>query len=112
MTFDQRHPAISPDGKWIAYDSLETGVVEVYVQPYPSLSGNWRVSNGGGLRPIWFRNSRELLYHNPSPGRAMVVSYAANGSEFHPGKPELWSDTPLQGNLVYQFYDLAPDGKR
>ena len=112
MTFDQRHPAISPDGKWIAYDSVEAGAVEVYVQPYPSLSGKWRVSNGGGLRPIWFRNSREILYHNPSTGRAMVVSYAANGSEFKPGRPELWSDTPLQGNPVFQFYDLAPDGKR
>jgi serine/threonine-protein kinase len=110
--FDRRHPAISPDGKWIAYDSLETGAVEVFVQPYPSLAGKWRVSDGGGMRPIWFRNSRELLYHNPTTSRAMVAAYTVNGAEFHPGRPELWSDTPLQGNPVFQFYDLSPDGKR
>ena len=110
--FDHRHPAISPDGKWIAYDSLEAGAVEVYVRPFPGPGGKWRISNGGGMHPIWFRNSRELLYHNPSTSRAMVVSYAVNGSEFKPGKPELWSEMPLQGNPVYHFYDLAPDGKR
>ena len=42
----------------------------------------------------------------------MVVSYTADGREFKPGVPELWSNTPLQGNPVYQFYDLAPDGRR
>ena len=111
-SFDDRHPAISPDGKWIAYDSVEAGSVEVYVRPYPGPGGKWRVSNGGGLRPIWFRNSHELLYHNPSTARAMVVSYSVDGGEFKPGKPELWSDTPLKGDPVFQFYDLSPDGKR
>jgi serine/threonine-protein kinase len=112
MPFDERHPALSPDGKWIAYDSVEAGAVEVYVRPFPGLGGKFRVSNGGGMHPIWFRNSRELLYHNPSTGRAMVVGYSVNGSEFKPGSPEPWSNTPLQGNPVYHFYDLAPDGKR
>jgi Tol biopolymer transport system component len=110
--FDQRHPALSPDGKWIAYDSLEAGAVEVYVRPFPGPGGKWRVSNGGGMHPLWFRNSRELLYHNPSTARAMVLSYSVSGSEFKPGSPEPWSDTPLQGNPVLHFYDLAPDGKR
>jgi hypothetical protein len=110
--YDQRHPALSPDGKWIAYDSLEAGAVEVYVRPFPGPGGKWRVSNGGGLQPIWFRNGRELLYHNPSTGRAMVASYSVDGSEFKPGRPEPWSDTPFQGNPVYRFYDLAPDGLR
>jgi Tol biopolymer transport system component len=112
MPFDQRPPALSPDGKWIAYDSLEAGAVEVYVRPFPGPGGKWRVSNGGGMHPIWFRNSRELLYHNPSTSRTMVVSYSVSGSEFRPGRPESWSNTPLQGNPVYHFYDLAPDGKR
>jgi hypothetical protein len=85
----------------------------VYVRPFGAQGGGkWRISNGGGLRPIWFRNSRELLYHNPTTGRAMVVSYSADGGEFRPGKPELWSDTPLRGDPVFQYYDLAPDGKR
>ena len=63
-----------------AIRKLETGAVEVYVRPFPSLGGKWRVSNGGGMRPIWFRNGRELLYHNPVTGRAMVVSYSASGN--------------------------------
>ena len=64
------------------------------------------------MHPICFRNSRELLYHNPTTGRAMVVGYSVAEGEFKLGRPELWSDTPLQGNPVYHFYDLAPDGKR
>jgi hypothetical protein len=110
--FDQRHPAISPDGKWIAYDSLESGAVEVYVRPYPGPGGRWRISNGGGMRPIWFRNGRELLYHNPTTSRAMVTTYSVSAGEFKPGSVEPWSNTPLQGNPVFGFYDLSADGKR
>jgi eukaryotic-like serine/threonine-protein kinase len=79
LPYDQRHPTISPDGKWLAYDSLEAGTVEVYVRPFPGPGGKWRVSNGGGLQPIWSGNGRELVYHNPNTGRAMVMSYSTAG---------------------------------
>jgi len=53
---------LSPDGKWIAYDSEETGRDEIFVQTFPTPGGKWRVSTNGGTRPVWSRNGKELYY--------------------------------------------------
>ena len=62
--FNEQEPAFSPDGRWIAYTSNESGRNEVYVRPFPggapSGSGKWQISTGGGAHPIWSRNGREL----------------------------------------------------
>ena len=56
------YPAVSPDGRWIAYKSDESGRFEVYVRPFPGPGGKWQISNAGGKLPIWSRNSRELFF--------------------------------------------------
>jgi serine/threonine-protein kinase len=108
---DEVVPMFSPDGRWIAYRSDESGTNEIYVRPFPGgQGGKWQISTGGGLYPVWCNNGRELFYES-ADNRIMVVDYAVNGDSFLPGKPRLWSETQLfysgSSNLA-----LAPDGKR
>jgi serine/threonine-protein kinase len=101
----------SPDGRWIAYRSNESGTSEVYVRPFPGgRGGKWQISTGGGLYGIWSNNGRELFYET-ADNRIMVVDYTANGDSFVSGKPRLWSEEQVfnRGNANLA---LAPDGKR
>ena len=61
--FAQEFPALSPDGRWLAFTSNESGRDQIYVQPFPRGPGRWMASTDGGHRPIWTRNGRELLFH-------------------------------------------------
>jgi serine/threonine-protein kinase len=108
--FTESYPAFSPDGRWLAYQSNESGTIEVYVRPFPGLGGRWQISTGGGSYPVWSRDRRELLFESPGQ-RVMTVSYTAKGDSFAAGKPRAWAETRLRatGGGVY---DLAPDGKR
>jgi Tol biopolymer transport system component len=103
---DERWPMISPDGRWLAYGSDELGRFEVFVQRFSGPGGKWQVSTGGGERPVWSKNGRELFYRS-SEGM-MVASYTANGEAYVPGKPRLWA---AKKDLSVD-YDVAPDGKR
>jgi serine/threonine-protein kinase len=108
-------PRFSPDGRWIAYRSNESGNDEVYVRPFgPAASsgsgGKWQISTGGGNYPIWSNNGRELFYESPE-NRIMVAAYSVEGGTFIPSRPQLWSEKRLflvgGANM-----DLAPDGQR
>jgi serine/threonine-protein kinase len=108
---DELLPRFSPNGRWIAYRSNESGSDEIYVRPFPAGSGGkWQISAGGGLYAFWANNGRELFYETADI-HIMVVDYRVEGGSFVPGRPRLWSDKQL-------FYpgtmnlDLAPDGKR
>jgi Tol biopolymer transport system component len=103
-------PAVSPDGRWIAYQSNESGTVEVYVRPFPGPGGRWQISSAGGTLPVWSRNGRELFFENLDH-HIMVTDYERKNDLFVAGKPRLWSDQALQ-DLPSLNYDLAPDGKR
>jgi len=108
---DEMVPRFSPDGRWIAYRSNESGIDEVYVRPFPAVrGGKWQISSGGGLYGIWSNDGHELFYESPD-SRIMVVDYTVEGDTFVPGKRRVWSDKPLfyPGN---SNLDLAPDGKR
>ena len=66
-SFDEMGPAISPDGRWIAYSSNETGSPQVYVRPFPNVDdGRWQVSDGPGVSPTWARSGREIFYATTS----------------------------------------------
>jgi Tol biopolymer transport system component len=112
---NERYPALSPDGHWVAYESDESGIYEVYVRQFPlppgGAGGKWQISIGGGALPIWSGKGRELFFQNPDH-RIMVTDYEVKNEAFDEGKPSLWSDQQLQDVGGIQNYDLAPDGRR
>jgi len=108
---NERHPAASPDGRWIAYASDESGQFEVYVRPFPGPGGKWQISNAGGTRPVWSRVNRELFFENLD-NRIMATDYEGKDESFVAGKPRLWSNQQLNDLNLILNYDLAPDGKR
>ncbi len=108
----EMEPAFSPDGRWLAYQSNESGGYEVYVRPFPGPGGKWPISTGGGVFPEWSRNSKELFYRTPD-SKIMVVTYTASGDSFHADKPKLWSPGQFTDRgLANLNFDLHPDGKR
>jgi serine/threonine-protein kinase len=104
--FNEIAPNISPDGRWLAYHSDETGNWEVYVRRFPGPGGKWQVSTGGGLTPIWSKKGRELFYG--SGQGMMVASYSSNDETFLAAKPRLWAQ---KDDLGWMF-DLEPNDKR
>ena len=108
--FAEFAPAFSPDGRWLAYQSNESGTVEIHVRPFPGPGGRWQVSTGGGSSPQWSRDGRELPFLTRER-RVMAADYTAKGDTFAAGKPRVCSETHLS-NLGFTGYDLAADGKR
>ncbi|MGA2212638.1 MAG: protein kinase [Bryobacteraceae bacterium] len=110
---NEMQPAFSPDGRWMAYVSDESGVYEVYVRPFPDnvAGGKWQVSSAGGSLPVWSRDGKNLLFET-ADNRIMAASYTANGVSFSTGKPRPWSDKQLTMPTANGNYDLAPDGTR
>jgi serine/threonine-protein kinase len=109
--FNEMLPALSPDGQWLAYQSTESGTMEVYVRPFPALSsGRLRISSGTGWAPLWSRDGREIYYRTTT--RLMAVRVQAS-PEFRADPPQ-----PLFGLGDYALagtrgvkYDVAPDGR-
>ena len=113
---DEEHPAIAPNGQWIAYVSDETGDLEVYLQRYPDLGDRRLVSVGGGVQPIWSPDGRELLYGRGGPPDAMMrvtVDVAGNdGSALTVGTPEFLFDYRYRADRNSRGFALSPDGQR
>ena len=104
---NEAFPRISPDGRWLAYQSDESGQPEAYVQPFPGPGSKWQISTDGeqdGL--VWSRDGKEIVYRNLK-GQLMAVAYTASGSTFTASKPRLVSSVEIKGSLA----DIAPDGK-
>jgi Tol biopolymer transport system component len=103
-------PKFSPDGRWLAYISDESGHYEVYVQPYPGPGGKWQISTEGGTEPVWNPNGRELFYRTGDKMMAVDISMQ---SSFSAGKPRvLFSGPYIPTPLVSPNYDVSADGQR
>jgi serine/threonine protein kinase/Tol biopolymer transport system component len=102
---NERGGQFSPDGRWMAYSSNESGRDEIYVVPYPKESGKWQISTGGGIAPLWSQNGKELFYVNGS--KVMMVGITGT-STFDFSTPRPLFDLP-PGAIIE---DVAPDGQR
>ena len=104
---------ISPDGKWVAYASDESGNWEIYVTSFPGAAGKWQVSRGGGTEPRWRGDGKELFYIAPS---GILMAVPVNGAGiFATGTPgplfQIHGRAPISSTDVFT-YDVAKDGKR
>jgi serine/threonine-protein kinase len=109
-------PTVSPDGRWLAYSSDETGSYEIYVRPFPDVgAGRWLVSTGGGIHPQWSRDGTELFYLVPrGPDVAMLAVPVEPGPTFRPGAPaELFAGPYFYAAAVAapDVYDVSTDGR-
>jgi Tol biopolymer transport system component len=109
--FSEFRPALSPDGRWLAYVSNENGPNEIYVRPFPDVNqGKWQVSTTGGTSPVWSPDGREIFYRGASSLMAVPVTTTP---AFKAGTPQ-----PLFSLATYVFpangrkYDISPDGRR
>jgi Tol biopolymer transport system component len=108
--FNEGAPRFSPDGRWLAYVSDESGRWEIYVQPYPGPGGKWQISTDGGREPVWNRNGRELFYRNGD--KMMAVDVMADPS-FSESKPRMLFEGSYQpAAQAIPAYDVSPDGQR
>jgi len=109
---NEREPMFSPDGRWLAYGSNESGRDEVYGRPLPGPGGKWQISTSGGENALWSRARRELFFETPDQ-HLMVASYSVDGDSFRADKPHLWSDARFEFRARnFRSLDLHPDGER
>ena len=104
------YPEFSPDGRWMAYDSDESGREEVYVRPFPGPGGKWQISHEGGIEPLWARNGKQLFYRWQKQVWAVDI---LTEPTFRPGKPRLLFEQPgfLSAGPI-RTWDLSLDGQR
>jgi len=116
--YAQGSPKFSPDGRWLAYCSNESGKAQVYVQAFPGPGPKIQVSNDGGTDPVWKRSGQELFYRN---GDSMLAVAVSTASTFSAGRTqELWKGRYSHGmssscgapGLTSSNYDVTADGKR
>jgi Tol biopolymer transport system component/predicted Ser/Thr protein kinase len=107
--FMEGNPEISPDGRWLLYQSNESGRLEVYVQSLLEDGGKWQISTDGGSRPKWTREGREILFQ--APDRTLMTVEVRLEPTFSPGIPEALFD-PGERSLGGQQWDVTPDGSR
>jgi len=112
--FDEEAIALSPDGKWMAYQSDETGRTEVFVRPFPNTdAGKTQVSSGGGLAPLWSRDGKELFYLRAD--KNMMASRVIPAATIGFTEPDVLFHVPDEllaaEALYYTPWDVARDGR-
>lgn len=116
-TFEDRRATVSPDGRFMAFESSESNEFQVFVTPFPDVnSGRWQISTTGGVKPVWSRDGKELFYQRVAAGQGTNELYATNVSAtptFSKGNPVKLSD--LRGIFSNEFsysWDVSRDGTR
>ena len=109
--FTELHPAVSPDGRWLAYTSNESGINEIYVRAFPGTTGaRWQVSNGGGRQPRWAVDGRELFYLDGT-GRLVAAQVRAAPAFEVTGLRPLFDASGFTVDDFHQSYDVLPGGR-
>jgi len=111
---DELNAAVSPDGRWLAYESNESGRTEVYVRPFSAVKeAKWLVSSGGGLRPVWTRGGRELMYLTADNALASV-RVGPSALSWQATAPERVFEMThyYTGSLTTRTFDVSADGER
>jgi hypothetical protein len=115
-SFAESDAQISPDGRWVAYASDESGRAEIYVRPFPTGTSKWPISSDGGSSPHWTDDGKELLYlGGPSRGTVVSVNINAAGDTLNPGaRLDLFASghALLSHTSPYALFSVSPDGKR
>jgi len=110
--FTEQNGEVSPDGRFLAYESNESGMFEIHVRPYPDVeNGRWQVSKGGGTRPTWTRSGRELVYLDASD-HLTIVPVDGSASAFHAGVPSTLPAKAYTPLVAWRHYDVSTDGQR
>jgi len=112
-SYSEHNGEISPDGRWLVYQSDESGSNEIYVRPFPHVAaGRSQVSSGGGTRPMWARNGRELFYSGVD-GTMMAVSIdsSVGRDKFSAGTPTALFSGPYYSVQAGRSYDVSADGR-
>ena len=106
--FIDRNGQFSPDGRWVAYVSDESGRLEIYVVPFPGPGGKWQVSTGGGVTPHWSADGKELFYS--SPDQELMTVEVKSGSDFQLSSPKLLFS--LSSLTALNAFEVSADGRR
>jgi serine/threonine-protein kinase len=108
--FAERNGEVSPDGRWLAYESNESGEYQVYVRPFPNANGGrWQVSTKGGTKPKWTSNGRELVFFSDGFVTSVAVQTSAT---FSAGNPTKLFDTRYFPGNAERTYDVTRDGQK
>ncbi len=109
--FDERAPTLSPDGRWLAYQSDESGRDEIYIRPFPDAgAGRRQVSVAGGAEPLWAHSGRELFYRSPE-GQMVAVPVSSSPALTTGRAQPLFADTAYLRAPSYRGYDVTSDDR-
>lgn len=106
--YAEQMPRLSPDGRWLAYQSDESGQFEIYVRPFPNPGARIQVSTTGGTEPLWSRDGRTLFYRS---ARRIMAASVRTSPTFSLGARTAVLEGDFLPNASHQNYDVAPDGK-